>query len=245
MRKKIAEAIIGAGAALFILTGCSSMPELTPEQEEAVGEYAAVTLMKYDANNRSRLVDLSEMELPKPAEEEMKETAAPVEEPDSPAETSAAESAGETGASATNEAVSMEALLGLPQGVTVTYQGGYTCQIYPDENEGSEYFALEASAGNSLLVLNFSIANQTPDNVEVNLLEKNIIYRITVNGDTTRNALMTMLLNDMSTYAHTIGAGEAADVVLITEMNQDTLSSLSSISLRMRNEAETYTIQLQ
>ena len=245
MRKKIVRAIAQAGAVIFLLTGCSSMPELTPEQEEAIGEYAAVTLMKYDANNRSRLVDLSTVEVPETLAEESQETEAPAAETDSSAETPTTEAAPETNVPENNEAASMEAFFGLPQGVTVTYQGCNTFQVYPDENEGSEYFMLEASEGNSLLVLAFTIANQTGSDVEVNLLEENIIYRITVNGDTTRNALMTMLLNDMSTYRDTIAAGESADVVLIAEMDQGVLSSVSSISLRLRSETESYTIQLQ
>jgi len=47
----------------LLLGGCNSeFPDLTDEQAKVIGEYAAVTLLKYDANNRSRLVDLDQVD---------------------------------------------------------------------------------------------------------------------------------------------------------------------------------------
>ena len=44
----------------FILTlaGCGSIPDMTEDQEEMVSEYAVSLLLKYDAANHSRLVDV-------------------------------------------------------------------------------------------------------------------------------------------------------------------------------------------
>lgn len=43
---------------MLSMTACGNeIPNLTEEESQRVGEYAAVTLLKYDANNRSRLVD--------------------------------------------------------------------------------------------------------------------------------------------------------------------------------------------
>ena len=45
-------------AMMLSMTACGNeIPDLTEEESQRVGEYAAVTLLKYDANNRSRLVD--------------------------------------------------------------------------------------------------------------------------------------------------------------------------------------------
>lgn len=46
--------------ALLVLTlaGCGSVPDMTEEQEEMVSEYAVSLLLKYDAANHSRLVDV-------------------------------------------------------------------------------------------------------------------------------------------------------------------------------------------
>ena len=53
---------IVCGALLCVMalgmTACGNeIPDLTEAESQRVGEYAAVTLLKYDANNRSRLVD--------------------------------------------------------------------------------------------------------------------------------------------------------------------------------------------
>ena len=53
---------IVCGALLCVMalgmTACGNeIPDLTEEESQRVGEYAAVTLLKYDANHRSRLVD--------------------------------------------------------------------------------------------------------------------------------------------------------------------------------------------
>ena len=41
---------------MLSMTACGNeIPDLTEEESQRVGEYAAVTLLKYDANNRSRL----------------------------------------------------------------------------------------------------------------------------------------------------------------------------------------------
>ena len=43
-----------------VLTGCGDkIVPLTQDQEQLVGEYAAVMMLKYDAKHRSRLVDLA------------------------------------------------------------------------------------------------------------------------------------------------------------------------------------------
>ena len=45
-------------AMMLSMTACGNeIPDLTEEESQRIGEYAAVTLLKYDANNRSRLVD--------------------------------------------------------------------------------------------------------------------------------------------------------------------------------------------
>ena len=60
-------------AMMLSMTACGNeIPDLTEEESQRVGEYAAVTLLKYDANNRSRLVD-PEMVIAKLEKEAAKE----------------------------------------------------------------------------------------------------------------------------------------------------------------------------
>jgi uncharacterized protein YceK len=46
-------------AAAVLMTGCGAMPDLTQEETDLISEYAVGVLLKYDANNSSRLVDTS------------------------------------------------------------------------------------------------------------------------------------------------------------------------------------------
>ena len=107
-------------AMMLSMTACGNeIPDLTEEESQRVGEYAAVTLLKYDANNRSRLVD-PEMVIAKLEKEAAKE--ASQEE----------EKAEETGSTGTTEVTmptaqeeitaSMEDFFGLPEGVSITYE---------------------------------------------------------------------------------------------------------------------------
>ena len=80
MKKKIVAAAL---AILMCLgtTGCgeNAIPNLDEEELQAIGEYTAVTLMKYDANRRSRLVELPEetTEPTEPSEQVPQETPEP------------------------------------------------------------------------------------------------------------------------------------------------------------------------
>lgn len=228
---------------VLFLTGCGGMPVMTADQEEAIGEYAAVLLLKYDANNRSRLVDLS-LEAPAAPPEAPATTPEPAVQGMRPPEDTPAVDHSTPAENST--ASSMEEFFGLPAGITVTYQGAYTSLSYPEEEKTSAGDLLvEAADGKSLLVLEFIIANQTGTEAEVNLFQQNSSYRVTVNNETSRYALTTMLMNDMSTYMDHLQTGESVNVVLLVEMDQEDLDSISNISLKLKNEAKTYTIQLQ
>ena len=59
-------------AAVF-MTGCAedAIPVMDEEQQKMIGEFAAITLLKYDANNRSRLVERKFVHGLDPVEEEI------------------------------------------------------------------------------------------------------------------------------------------------------------------------------
>lgn len=238
--KKKAIAMVLAAVLCLGLTACgkNAIPEMTEDELQAVGEYAAITLMKYDANHRSRLVDVAllEEETPKPVSPVLPEA----EEPSGmkPVDNTPIVSQPEV-----QNSYSMEEVMGLPSGVTASFTGQEFCEKYPYE-EGNDYFAVTPSAGRKLLVLKFALENAAGQDMEVDLLASGCIYQITVNGDYTRRALPTMLLNDMSTYEGTVQAGGSQEVVLVIETEKERLEEVSSIVLNLKNESKTYTIQL-
>ncbi len=225
--------------AAVLLTGCgASFPGMTEEEADAISEYAAVTLLKYDANARSRLVDLALLE----------EQAAPkpeiVPEPQPEQKTPEVSDVPVVDISSEGEmsAGSMEDFLEFPEGVSLTFAEYEVCQSYQEGD--NQYFALEATEGKSLLVVRFVLQNLSGQEQKLDLLGRRDVYRITVNGSSTRTALTTMLDNDLSSYVGTLEAGATENVVLLIELGADELKNVDSISLNLKNELNTYTIQL-
>lgn len=241
MKKKSIAAVLTAVMLSMGLTGCGEnvIPDMTEEQVKSVGEYVAFTLMKYDANHRSRLVDLEELE-----EQAAIQPATPEPEP-----TKAPEGMGATdntpvidSASPVNSCT-MEEVMGLPSGIAVSYVGQSVCESYPEDG-GYDFFSLDASEGKKLLVLSFELTNHSEQEQEINLLTSGTVFRVTVNGEYTRRALTTMLINDMSTFVGTVPAGGSTEAVILIEMDAERAADISSVSFDLKNDVKTYTIQL-
>ena len=247
MRKKIVAVVCMIP---FLLSGCNSeFPDLTDEQAKVIGEYAAVTLLKYDANSRSRLVDLSQVEEEPVAEstpevENTPEVVKPEQEPPKEPEVTKPVEPENSNQNTENENTvsSMEEFLELPEGVSVSYVGYDLSQSYQEED--SLYFTIEASEGKELLVAKFELTNDSSETQEINLLDRRDNYRLTVNESYTRTTLTTLLANDLSTYMGSIEPGVSKEVVLLVEVEVTDVTNVQSISLNLKNELKTYTIQL-
>lgn len=247
MRKKIVAVVCMIP---FLLSGCNSeFPDLTDEQAKVIGEYAAVTLLKYDANSRSRLVDLSQVEEEpvaesKPEVENAPEVVKPEQEPpEAPEVTKPVEpEKSDQNTENQNTVSSMEEFLELPEGVRVSYVGYDLSRSYQEED--SLYFTIEASEGKALLMAKFELTNDSSEAREINLMDRRDNYRLTVNESYTRTTLTTLLANDLSTYMGTLEPGVSKEVVLLIEVDVTDVTDVQSISLNLKNELKTCTIQL-
>lgn len=143
---------------------------------------------------------------------------------------------GQTGAKS-----SLEEALEFSEGVAVAYTGMALYDVYP---EGVDDFAIRATEGKKLLVLSFSVSNTTAQDQTFDLLKQEPVFRITVNGDYARRSLLTMLENDFATFMGTIPAGGSTTTVLVVEIDSEMADNLTSISLNLKNDSKTCTIQL-
>lgn len=220
------------------LTGCGMdrIPEMTDEQMQLIGEYTAITMMKYDANKRSRLVDYSRMI------DESKTETTQEQEPQETQEPVGMDPVDDTpivgGPAGGN--YSMEEVLGLPEGVSIVYTSGTLHDTYPEEGD----FTITAASGKKLLVLEFVIINASEQNQSVDFLTLSPEFRITVNGDYTRRAMLTMLDEDLSVYHGTIPSMGSVSTMLVIEVDEERAADLSSISLSLKNGSEAFTVQL-
>lgn len=228
-----------------------AFPEMTDTEIDEVGEYAARLLLKYDANHRSRLVSMEEVEAKEAKEKERREKKAAQEAARQEAEQNSGmdpvdettvidHSQSLTGDNAVISVGSVEEFLELPQGLKIDYNG-----YEVTDDLASDFFTIEASEGKRLLLLHFQITNQMDVEQVVDILSKNAVFKITVNGNYTRSALTTMLMEDLSTYRETIAAGGGADTLLVFEVDQTEADFITALSLNLKNESKTYTIQLQ
>lgn len=212
-------------AAALLMTGCGAMPDLTQDETELISEYAVGVLLKYDTAHGKRLVDTSGYELP--AEEP--EAEEPVEEPvqEEQPEPEIGEPVEVVDVSQDEEetqpaASSVEQYYGIPN-IMITYQGCEMADSYPPAGEGETlFFSMDATQGKQLLVLKFNAQNLTGEDQTMNMLGYGATFRVSVNGEPSRGALATMLVNDMQTYNSVIPANSSTDLVSIVEVPQGT-----------------------
>lgn len=238
MKKKFL-LFLAAGMLVLGLAGCgeNQIPDLTDEEMQMVGEYAAITLMRYDASHRSRLVDYSLlMETPEPEV---------TPEPEATKEPAGMDPVDDTPVigvdSQTGTSSNIEETLGLPEGISITYLDYALYDNYP---EGEDSFTIPATEGKKLLVLSFSVSNASGQDQTIDLRSMEPEFRITVNDDYTRRALMTMLENDLSIFKGSIPAGGSETAVLVIEVDGETANHITAITLKLKNELNSYTIQL-
>ena len=224
-------------AAAFMMTGCGEMPELTQEETELISEYAVGVLLKYDTAYNNRLVDTLEEETELPEEEN------PEEEPESEME-EPAEVVDVSQDEETQPVVSsVEEYYGIPN-LMISYTGYELADSYPPAEEGEvPVFSMDASSGMQLLVLTFNVQNISGQDQQMDMLGYGATFRISVNGEASKGALATMLVNDMQTYDDVIPANTSVEMVSIVEVPQGT--NVGSIDFILRGNGEDGTLTLQ
>lgn len=230
-------------SAVFCLSGCqtSTMPVMTEEQSDLVAQYAANLVLtntkKYDTGIATQAeIEKADAkrERQRLREEEAKK---------------ASEASGETGQAEMTATVSENAdiaqFLGL-QDIAITYQSYEICNEYPNDNSEENFFAMDATEGNQLLILKFTIQNNGSEDKEMDILNQYPLFRISVSGGANKSALTTILLDDLSTFKDTLAAGESREEVLVTEIsNQEAEEGIQSLSLFMKLKDQSANTKLQ
>lgn len=242
------------GLCAFFLSGCgNAIPEMTEEQNAQVCEYAANLLLSYSGAYESRLVDTS---VPPP--EEKKPTLSDAQQingseeqkeemniddtdtgSDSQDESARVDGEGE-GSDVEMEpeaapSIPLATVLGL-EGFQIQANGYEICDSYPVQNEDTDalMFTTNPANGNKLVVLHLQVTNTTDQAQTFNTLNQVAKYKIVVNGSDVHAALMTMLENDFTAQNCTIDAGQQLDTVLVTEVPQENVANISSVSCKVK-----------
>ena len=231
----------------FMLCGCTSYPNMSEADLDLVAEYAAGLLLQNSAAAQNRLMDVEDAILVLETEEPEKEDAkAPVDEPEQPVEEpeKAPEEQMPPVIDNTTEEITypVNDVMGVDL-LTVQFNGYEIKDSYPDGS--GAFFALDAGEGNKLLVAKITLTNNTDSSVDINMLDKNVSFKLSLDGSGYKFALSTMLLDDLSTYVGTLNAGNAVELVLISEWKEAELNNISNPTLYIKNGelSGTYPIQ--
>ena len=127
-----------------------------------------------------------------------------------------------------------EQILGL-QDVSLTYSGYEVDEFYP-KNGNEIYFVMNATPGNNLLVVKFTLRNLLNEEQDIQIQPGTVRVKIIMNGEE-ENALTTMLLNDLATYQGTLGPNEETELVVVGEYPVEDLQTIDSLSVKLKNES--------
>ncbi|MCR5256470.1 MAG: hypothetical protein K6D96_11200 [Acetatifactor sp.] len=258
MRKFIFSVILG----LFMMmtSGCGAIdgnyPELTPEEEQMVSDYAAVMLLQYDASTRSRLVDEEEVlmdntrrrnaninSITMKAQDElnarMEELKKEEEEKNSKTSEGADGNSSESGAVEAPD-YSLEEVFKLPEGVYMSYTGSTVMESFDGGED--DPLSVVADKDSLLLMAGFVIRNDSGRGVDLDFLHETISARLFLNGRGAKGFLPTFFDNDLMNYMNTLPAGSDVELYLIFQEDQEELNNISDIKIVLKNESKSHTI---
>ena len=247
MRKKILAALL-VGAAIM-LAGCgNAIPDMTDEQLQEVGEYAAMLLLSHDVNYKSRLVDVETLVTPAPSEPPKEILPEETPEPENVGMDPVADTpivdltGGQREPQQSN--MKLEEAIGLPEQITLSYTGHEVLASYPDEASDEEYFTIGADEGNQLLVVHFTMQNQGEGTETANTINRKLLIDVSVNGIST-HSLSTLLENDLTLFREDLNPGESREVVILAEYEAESLLDVASVEINVKNDDKNATIRLE
>ena len=229
------------------LSGCGqTVPVLTEEENEIITEYAVNLLLKYDKNYNSHLVDLTELEEETPVEpesetpdEEVPDESLP-EESEKESDTEIIDATQEE----EPEASSIEEFYGI-EGFSFQYAGYDLVSEYPTmtEEPAEAFFAMEATPGMQLLIVKFHVINQNGTDSVLDTFQYGVKVKIAVNDENPKNALSTMLLNDLQSFNGTVEAYGQTELAAVIEVPAGT--SVGNLSMVLKSDTDRVTLALQ
>ena len=138
------------------------------------------------------------------------------------------------------ETVSLRQALKLEDGLDASFENYDVTDSYVE----SDYFAMNATAGKTFLVVHVNL-KATGGDIECDMLKKNLKYRVVINGDKTVAAQTSILLNDLGTYQGTIAGGSAQECVLLFETEKQNVENITSLQLKVSDGSTSTVSELQ
>lgn len=249
MKKKFA-IILFLNLIFFILTGCASfIPTISSEDADVFADYVSLKTMKY-ANGYERKL-LSEEEKKEAIAEEVitrEEAAKKEEEEKKKKEEEIKETTpDELPIEEVSKIASISELSDFIElnGTSMDYTGYRLSEIYPDMQTNELVFAMNATEGNTFLILNMEIANVSGNDLYVDIPATESIFRISINDGELRPAMMSYFSEDFLRFKDTLAIETGVETVLIFEIPQGTQIDSLELSVIRKNTNEKKVFSLQ
>lgn len=238
MKKRIL--IAGLSMTLCLLCGCLEATPLTEKEMDAVAEYAASLLLKYDKNydtplyyTEERLIRLTPTPTPEPTVKATPTPAPNAGNNDSSGNGSVKEPTATPSATPTpasimyNEAETSAQLTEIIAVDNITI----TCEAYQimDSVVSESYFSLQAKEGRQYIVIYFKLHNNTDQALTFDASGKGLEYSVDVNTGTVSRVSLSMLENDLQYMPIEVPANGTADAVLVFEIADTEINTLHLI----------------
>ncbi len=228
-------AVAGILCFSLMLGGCASTPKLSEEENELISEYAVSLLLKYDSQNHSRLVDVSEYVTTYEAAVAAREESIRAYEEE--------QARLEEEKNQQNQAVSEDKkdgtggaeIIGTPQKEQKTLADVLCVPdfniMFSDYSTSTNYNGAYASSGKQLVVLFFDITSPNGGTLDgFNNVES---IKVAFNGGKYISSTFTTLDQDLAQCIETFNAGETKRFVVIAEVGKD--FEVSKIKINVTN----------
>lgn len=229
MKKGLCAAVL---AAAIMLTGCTSVPDLSRLNNDMEAEYIAGTLLKYDANYDKMLEYdrsvLNPTPIPSP-------TATPLSTAAASKMPSNASSQGSI--SQPEEYVSLDKI-SPAKGIQIKQESYELKKSY-----GSDYDNVSAKKGKQLFIVKFCIKNSSSTKKKVNMVGKKMSYSLEINGNNIGQPMITILERDMQYFNTSIPAGKSREAILVFSV--DVSQKISNTKLYVSDGKQTAQISLK
>ena len=227
------------------LCGCgNAIPDLPEEDMRKVEEYAAGLLLKYDANYSSSMIteeEYAEEQAKLERKAAMQAQAAELRRQEEAAKENADKESGGDSGDDSGEVLPPEPVytdidefFGI-SGIDIESAGYTVCDKYPEATaEGDWQGVVTASPGNKLVVFKFSAVNSSGEDKLLDMASLDAHFAFKLGDGSTKAALTTLLLNDLSSCRETLPAGAGDELVLLIEV-EESKSDVSPVTMVMRN----------
>ena len=224
-RKKGLVSILLCGVMLST-AGCGTKPyDLSSEEQEKVAAYAAHVVTRYNDRQDEGLIKIRQEDL---SEDTADSKTTQTDTKDKQ------ETSGDSAKNTTAETLKLE------DGLDASFENYDVTDSYVE----SDYFAMNATAGKTFLVVHVNL-KATGGDIECDMLKKNLKYRVVINGDKTVAAQTSILLNDLGTYQGTIAGGSAQECVLLFETEKQNVENITSLQLKVSDGSTSTVSELQ